>query len=313
MAPGIEHSLPLLSRAQQTTFIFDAETDAKDIWQMMVDLPTDVLIRLSTNRWVKAGSAEAIEEPKVKLKPYIHSMPLSDTYHLKIRGLKRRNYSRNKSQNRKGRTAEMEVRFAPVKLAEAAAADPPLYVVEAKENPTTVPSGEEPIHWILLTTHPVDSPEMAKQIIDWYKLRWMIEQVFRVSKRKGFNIEAAELAYFDSILKQTVATMEAAFRVMTLVMARDKADDQTVEQGFTQTEILCLQALNQKYQGRTQKQKNPHPSSQLSWAAWIIARLGGWKGLPSRRPPGPIIMKRGLDRFSAIFEGYIIQDEKYLC
>jgi hypothetical protein len=39
-----------------------------------------------------------------------------------------------------------------------------------------------------------------------------------------------------------------------------------------------LHHLNVKMQGKTQKQKNPHPVETLAWAAWVVARLGGWMG-----------------------------------
>ena len=59
-----------------------------------------------------------------------------------------------------------------------------------------------------------------------------------------------------------------------------------------------------KLEGKTEKQKNPHPVAQLSWASWIIARIGGWKGYKSESPPGPITMLRGLKRFQSLLEGY---------
>jgi hypothetical protein len=37
--------------------------------------------------------------------------------------------------------------------------------------------------------------------------------------------------------------------------------------------------------------------------SWIIARMGGWKGYQSTGKPGPITMKRGLDKFNVSF-GY---------
>ena len=57
-------------------------------------------------------------------------------------------------------------------------------------------------------------------------------------------------------------------------------------------------------EGKTEKQKNQLPRNQLSWAAWVIARLGGWKGYQSQPPPGPITMKRGLDKFATLLEAY---------
>ncbi|MFV8282890.1 hypothetical protein ACNKXS_15380, partial [Christiangramia marina] len=50
-----------------------------------------------------------------------------------------------------------------------------LSVVEIRERPETVPPGEEPVHWILLTTHNVQDVEQALQIVAWYKQRWQIE------------------------------------------------------------------------------------------------------------------------------------------
>jgi len=65
-----------------------------------------------------------------------------------------------------------------------------------------------------------------------------------------------------------------------------------------------LKALGVKYQGKTEKLKNPHPAESLAWAAWQIARLGGWNGYATERPPGPITFSRGLQRFYAIAQGF---------
>ena len=52
------------------------------------------------------------------------------------------------------------------------------------------------------------------------------------------------------------------------------------------------------------KVKNNHSHKKLSWAAWIIARLGGWKGNHKQRPPGPITIKKGVEKFDLIFQGW---------
>jgi hypothetical protein len=57
-------------------------------------------------------------------------------------------------------------------------------------------------------------------------------------------------------------------------------------------------------EGNTPKQRNPHPSGSLAWAAWLIARLGGGNGYASRRPPGVITMYRGLKHFEVLFLGW---------
>jgi hypothetical protein len=62
-----------------------------------------------------------------------------------------------------------------------------------------------------------------------------------------------------------------------------------------------LEALSAKLEGKTIPQKNPHPRGSLAFAAWVIARLGGWTGYYGK--PGPKVMRRGLDDFRRIKYG----------
>ena len=43
------------------------------------------------------------------------------------------------------------------------------------------------------------------------------------------------------------------------------------------------------------------PMRSLAWAAWIIARLGGWNCY--YKPPGPITFRRGMAQFYPIHRG----------
>ncbi|HZD46912.1 MAG TPA: IS4 family transposase, partial [Acidobacteriaceae bacterium] len=204
-----------------------------------------------------------------------------------------------------GRTARLTLRFGTVavKRPRSSARDLPpcvrLTLVEiVKRDP---PAGVEPLHWRRLTTHAVPSVAAAWQIVAWDKLRWVIEQLFRILKTQGLHLEDSQIASAERRLKlATIATKSAAL-TLQLVQARDGRSAEPASLAFTQDEMAALEAVNAQVEGRTEKQKNPHLRHRLAWAAaWIIAHLGGWDGYRSSRPPGPITFKHGLEYFRAI-------------
>ncbi len=54
----------------------------------------------------------------------------------------------------------------------------------------SIPAGETPLLWRLLTTHPVADAVQAEEIVQLYRLRWRIEQTFRDLISDGLALEA---------------------------------------------------------------------------------------------------------------------------
>jgi hypothetical protein len=182
----------------------------------------------------------------------------------------------------------------------------PLSVVDVRE--LDPQDGTEPLHWRLLTTHPVTSAEQAWRIVEWYKRRWLIEQYFRVLKIQGFRLEDSQIGTAERLLKLVAIAAKAAVITLQLLQARDGRSQRPVRLAFDANEIATLAALNQKLEVQSKRLRNPHPPDSLAWAAWIIGRLGGWDGYPSSRPPGPITMKNGLEYFYAVAVGWSLKD-----
>ena len=180
----------------------------------------------------------------------------------------------------------------------------PLYVVEAKERPETVPEREQPILWRLVTSHVVEELEAARQIIAWYQQRWHIEQYFRLLKSEGLDLEGATLEDGQALRRLCLMALGAALQVMRLLLVREGGSGQAAEHVFAERERACIAALMPEWEGTTRKQRNPHEAGTLAWASWLIARLGGWKGYARGRPPGPITYYRGMYRFAAIYQGW---------
>lgn len=175
-----------------------------------------------------------------------------------------------------------------------------LSFVEARE--IDPPAGATPAHWRLLTTHTVTTLADAKQITGFYRQRWIIEQLFRVMKTKGFNIEAVRIADKAPFENLAAATLIAAIQVLQMVRDRDGMGHRPLEDVFDPTDQPALEAVCVSLEGSTERQKNPHPEGSLAYAAWVCARLGGWTGYYGK--PGPVVMHHGFLQFKAMLHGW---------
>lgn len=211
------------------------------------------------------------------------------------------------------RVVPLELRFGAVNLARPQSKflrhlpeDLPMSLVDVRE--VDPQAGTEPLHWRLLTTHPVADAEQAWRIVDWYKQRWLIEQFFRILKTQGFKLEDSQIATADRLLKLVAIAAKAAVITIQLLQARDGRGKQPIYLAFNANEVATLTALNQNIEAKSNRLKNPYPPDRLAWAAWIIGRLGGWDGYPSSKPPGPITMKHGLEYFHAVAVGWSLRN-----
>ena len=167
------------------------------------------------------------------------------------------------------------------------------------------PPGAEKVHWRLLTTLPVAGAADAFAVADLYRRRWAIEQLFRTLKTEGFDVEGLSIAADAPRARLVVAALVAAVIVQQLVHARDGTQGPSplrpLTDAFDAADLPLLKAFTAKLQGKTARQKNPHPEGSLAYAAWVCARLGGWTGYYGK--PGPIVMLNGWLRFQAAKEG----------
>ena len=188
----------------------------------------------------------------------------------------------------------------PAKIAATLPAEIALTLVEARE--IDPPAGTAPAHWRLLTTHAVAGRADAERIVGFYRRRWTIEQLFRVMKTKGFDIEAVRITDPAPFEKLAAATLVAAVQVLQLVQERDGRAQRPLADVFDPADIPAMEAVCATLEGKTERQKNPHPRASLAYAAWVCARLGGWTGYYGK--PGPIVILNGFHRFKAINHGW---------
>ena len=213
---------------------------------------------------------------------------------------------------RKARKAELSVKFGGIeimrptnrKASENLPKVQAINLVIGREiNP---PDDEAPALWFLLTTHRVGDIADARRMIGFYRLRWTIEQLFRTMKTKGFDVEALRQEPDGPLEKLVTAILIAAIKVMQIVDEREGKAKRPLDDVLDPDDQPALERICQGLEGKTEKQKNPHPLGSLAYAAWVFARLGGWTGYYGK--PGPIVMLRGLTQFHAIKHGWNLRN-----
>ena len=294
---GAQTAGAVLDRAEEITVVADRESD---IYDEFARRPAHVhlLTRVAQDRLLIGGG---------RLFDFAQKLPnlFQDEIEVAAKG------------TRPGRKAKVSGGFGRVEIARPAngvldatlAASVSLSIIDVREiNP---PAGETPVRWLLATTHRVENVEDARRMVQWYRRRWLIEQFFRTLKSQCLRLEESQIIAVEPLMKLTVAAMIAAARVLQLVQARDGTTHQILADAFDAADEPLIEALVAKLEGKTQKQKNPHPKGGLARAAWVIGRLGGWSGYSGGgyKPAGPKTIYDGLVQYDAIRRGWRIGKE----
>jgi len=291
---GVNSSSWLCAQSKHITHVMDRESDVYELLIQERAENEDFIIRVSQNRCLEAETDH--------LKAYLSKQGLRCSFELAIKG----------NDHRRARNAKLGLKYCKVKVKRPAnrSKDVAPYVevnvVMVEEYGSSVPQGEEPIKWILYTTHEIQSISDALQIVKWYGMRWVIEELFAALKTRGLCIESSQLETGIGLKKLTVMALQVALQLLQLV--KDRADQygENADLVFSPQAIIFLRTLIPTLEGKTEKQKNPFKENSLAWAAWAIGRLGGWKGYKSESPPGVRTMNRGLTKFWNLFEGWTL-------
>jgi hypothetical protein len=287
-----EQAKQVLSGAAMVTAVADREADSYPMWAWAPETNFHLLIRARKDRCLAGGGM---------LFAAVQGWPVAGRRSIELP-------AREPAQAR--RTAVVQLRYGEVEIRRPQDERDPrlpaslrLRLIEVKE--VAPPKGVEALHWRLLTTHEIADAEQAWQIVAWYQRRWIIEQLFRVMKSQGLQLEDSQLGSAERLVKLAAIATKAACVELQLTQERDGAQQLAASVVFTEPEIETLAALSPTLEGSTDRQRNLHPPRSLAWAAWPIARLGGWNCY--YKPPGPTTFRRGMQQFYAIHHGRMLE------
>lgn len=275
---GADEAASVCAGARRVTAVSDREGDIYEAFALRPD-GVELLVRAAQDRSL---------EDDGKLFAALDALPEAGRAALNLPA----------QPGRKARTTQVAVRFAVLPLAKPRRGfgkglpdAVELQCVDVRE--VSPPPGHAGVHWRLLTTHPVDDAAQAWAVADLYRKRWAIEQLFRTLKTQGFDIEALRIEDCVPRANLVMATLIAAIVIQQMVHARDGGPGplRPCTDAFDPDDLPLLEAFCAKLQGKTERQKNPHPKGSLAYAAWVCARLGGWTGYYGK--PGPIVMLQG--------------------
>lgn len=155
------------------------------------------------------------------------------------------------------------------------------------------PDGEQPIEWLLWTTLPIDTPTQVEEIVDIYRARWLIEELFKAVKT-GCAYEKRRLESTHGLLNLLAITIPVACRLLQLRHLARHAPDTPATRVLPHSQLAVLTATP-----RAALPKRPTVRDAL----WAIARLGGH--LRRNGQPGWQVLTRGYYELLVLEEGWL--------
>lgn len=268
-------------------FQLDREGDA---WPMLFDAGLD-------GHWftVRAGQRRRViltDGKQSHLRQVVARQPVKTTYPIEVRA----------GGRRKARTAHMVVRACKVTLdirnkrtSQRSRLD--VNVVQAIER-GTVPVGETPIEWTLMTNRPIELISDLTQVIEGYSMRWRVEELHRTWKSGACSVEDNQLRSPSAAIKWATILIAVAARIERIKQLSREQPDRPASDEFSPAEIKATLLLHFGKRGNA-KLKATKPPTIAEVTLWI-AFLGGYTGQTSSGgPPGSITIARGLESVRA--------------
>ena len=278
--------------------VCDREADIYELFAEALDQGIDLVVRLQHDRLL-----EDEEFDSIRIMDRLGFEKIGGRIQVDIPG----------SGKRKPRVAELEMRWCPITLAahprglKTAKArtrqDLELYVVDLREE--SPPAGEEAICWTLITTLAVSSKAAALEVMNYYKMRWTIEQFFKCLKT-GCGVEECRLSEGKRLANYISLQSVIAWRLLWMIFLKRTEPEMSCETMLTPNEWKALWLQKHRRQIRSGEMKpNPpqRPPSVEEVVRWI-AMLGGFLGRKGDGEPGLISIWRGWLRLQPAAEIY---------
>jgi IS4 transposase len=293
----VEKRLPKDCRA---IHVMDREADIYDVMQQIAATNGRFVIRSKHDRYLIDEDGQVAEERLFSR--LTREIPLSQREaKLSPRKLKRPN-SKGALPARDARSAVLNVKATRVRLrapkrakSEGPDENPWLDVNVVLVTEPEPPDGEAPIVWQLLTTEPVATERDVARVIDAYRGRWVIEELFKALKT-GCAYEKRQLESLSALVNALATLLPVAWHLLLMrTMAREKPTA-PASVAFSRVQLAIMR--------RTKRAKLP-PKPTVYDALMALARMGGYLKAKGRQP-GWQILGRAYRKLTLLEEGWLL-------
>lgn len=275
-------------RGTRPWFLLDREGDSWPVLKRLIDGDELFTVRSCWDRRLKTGP----DEPRVYLRETLHQARRRYVSYIDVPA----------GPGRKARRARLEVSASSVMLDLKNGWGHTRYkralnVVLVRERGTT-PSGEKPIEWQLLTSHPIKTVSDLKLVVFSYAQRWRIEELHKTWKSGACRIEETQLRTKTRVIKWATIMVSVASRIERIKRLSRERPNEPASIDLSEHEIRALVKLKRLHKKRTETIPDSMPT--IEQATQWLAELGGYTGKSSGGAPGSITIRRGLDYIASL-------------
>lgn len=271
----------------QWVHVGDRYSDIFTFWQQCEQEQCAFVVRAAQDRRVQAGFPESGAEAEIqRLFDLTRALPPQGSRTKELPRL----------HERPARQAHLQISFQAITLLPpkngAALRKTPVRAWVVRVWEPELAACAEPLEWVLVTSVPVETLAAAWQCVDWYTMRWIIED-FHQGLKTGCQIEQRHLDSYEDLTRLVGLLAPLALRLLQIRACARHAPDAPATTVLPVEIVQVVALLDQR------------PTASLSadelWRT--IARLGGYLGRKSDGPPGWKTLWRGWSRVQQVLEG----------
>jgi hypothetical protein len=187
------------------------------------------------------------------------------------------------------------VRLVPPKQPRGEHSQDPLPVWVVRVWESDPPRGVAPLEWFLLTNEPVKLASQAREVINWYECRWVVEEYHKAQKT-GCDIENMQFTHASRMEPMIALQSIVALTLLNLRDASRRPDAHTAPASGIVAEEYIHVLSNWR-----------HGEAQPGWTIheffFALARLGGHQNRRGDKRPGWMVLWRGWTALQLLVTG----------